>query len=343
MTRRARLSPTYHNGLAAPSARRRALAVALGGLLAAGPLGGVWAQPYPDRPLRLVVPFPPAGATDQLARLVGERLGQRLGQTVVIDNRPGAGANLGAELAARAAADGYTLLVAPLSIYAIATALYPRLGYDLLRDFTPITTLINAVHVLVVNGAVAARSVDDLLRAARGRAQDFTLASQGSGTVSHLEGEMLASQARIRFVHVPYRGSAPAMQDLVGGQVDLMFDSIASALPHIRAGKLRALAVTGRQRSALLPGVPTMVEAGLPGYVAESWLALLAPAGTPASVVRRLNQEVTGLLGEAAVRKRLADVGLEAAGGTPEACWALYRAEVEKWRPVVKASGARVD
>lgn len=305
--------------------------------------GAVAAQGYPAKPVKLVVPFPPGGATDGLARLVGERLGSRLGQPVIIDNRPGAGANLGAELVARAAPDGYTLLIAPLSIYAIATALYPKLNYDLTRDFTPVSTLINAPHVLVVNASVPARTVDELSRLARSRDQGLTMASQGNGTVSHLEGELYASQARLRLTHVPYRGSAPAVQDLAGGQVDLMFDSIASALPHIRSGKLRPLAVTGKQRSALLPGVPTMVEAGLPGYVAESWIALLAPAGTPAAVVSRLNREVLALLAEPAVAKRMSEVGMEGQGSSPAECWARYQAELQKWRPVVKASGARVD
>lgn len=301
------------------------------------------AQAYPEKPVKLIVPFPPGGATDHMARLVAERLGRRLLQPVVIENRPGAGANVGAEIAARAGADGYSLLIAPLSIYAISATLYPRLNYDLMRDFTPVSMLINAPHVLVVNASLPVRSVDELVKRARASAQGLNMASQGSGTVSHLEGEMLAAQARIALVHVPYRGSAPAVQDLMGGQVDLMFDSVASALPHIRSGKLRALAVTGKQRVALLPQVPTMVQAGLPGYVAESWLALLAPRGTPEAVVRRLNREVVAVLSEADTLKRMAELGMEAGGSTPAECWDRYQADVARWRPVVKSSGARVD
>lgn len=305
--------------------------------------GSVLAQSYPSKPIKLIVPFPPGGATDHLARLVGDRLGQRLGQPLVIENRPGAGANVGAELAARAAPDGYTLLIAPLSIHAIAVTLYPHLNYDLVRDFAPVSTLITVPHVLVINAKLPAGSVDELVRLARGRGEGLTYASQGSGTVSHLEGAMFAEQARLPLVHVPYRGSAPAVQDLAGGQVDMMFDSITSALPHVRSGKLRALAVTGRQRASLLPKVPTMVEAGQTGFVVESWLALLARAGTPAAIVQQLNKTVLAVLAEPDTLRRMAELGFEAAGSTPAECLARYQAEVTKWRPVVKASGARVD
>ncbi len=301
------------------------------------------AQSYPSKPVKLIVPFPPGGATDQLARLVGERLSRRLGQSVIVDNRPGAGANVGAELAARAPKDGYTLLIAPTSIYAISATLYPKLNYDLMRDFAPISTLVNAPHLLVVHADLPARNLVELIKLARGRPQGLNLASQGSGTVSHLEGELLASLAKINLVHVPYRGSAPAVQDLIGGQVDLMFDSITSSLPHIRSGKLRPIALTTAQRSRLLPEVMTMVEAGLPGYITESWLALLAPKGTPDAVLERLNKDVVAVLNEAETRGRLGELGLEAQSSLPQECWKRFEAELVKWRPLVKTSGARVD
>ena len=301
------------------------------------------AQSYPVKPIKLIVPFPPAGATDQLARILGERFSSHLGQPVVVDNRPGAGANVGAELAARSPHDGYTLLIAPTSIYAIAATLYPRLNYDLLRDFTLVSTLINAAHLLVIHPSVPARSLSDLIKLEKARPQGLNLASQGNGTVSHLEGEMLARMANLNLVHVPYRGSTPAIQDLIGGQVDIMFDSIASALPHIRSGKLRALAVTANRRSPLLPEVMTMIEAGIPGYVTESWLSLAAPRGTPEAVIARLSKMVIAVLNEPETLRRLSDLGLEPQSSSPDECRRRYEAEVIKWRPLVKSSGARVD
>jgi tripartite-type tricarboxylate transporter receptor subunit TctC len=301
------------------------------------------ADNYPAKPIKLIVPFTPAGATDQLARILGERLANRLGKPVVVDNRPGAGANLGAELAARAPADGYTLLIAPTSIYAIAVTLYSKLNYDLLRDFSPISTLINTPHVLVTPSSLPARTLDDLIKLGKSKSQGLNMASQGNGTVSHLEGEMLASMAKLTLVHIPYLGSAPAVQDLIGGQVDLMFDSIASALPHIRSGKLRAYAVMGEQRSKLLPDVRTMVESGLTGYVTESWLSLLAPKSTPLPIISRLNREVVAILDEPDTQRRLIELGLEPRSSTPDECRRRFEVELEKWRPLVKASAAAVD
>ncbi|MSQ59177.1 MAG: tripartite tricarboxylate transporter substrate binding protein [Betaproteobacteria bacterium] len=301
------------------------------------------AQAYPSKPIKLIVPFPPAGATDQLARILGERMSSLLGQQVIVDNRPGAGANLGAELAARAAHDGYTLLIAPTSIYAIAATLYSRLSYGLLRDFTLVSTLINTPHVLVVHPSLPARTLSDLIKLDKARPRGLNLASQGSGTVSHLEGEMLARMTNMNLVHVPYRGSTPAVQDLIGGQVDIMFDSIASSLPHIRSGRLRPLAITSGRRSPLLPDVPTMTEAGIPGYVTESWLSLAAPQGTPEEILLRLNNTIVRVLNEPETRGRLAELGLEPQSSSPEECRRRYEAEVIKWRPLVKSSGARVD
>jgi tripartite-type tricarboxylate transporter receptor subunit TctC len=243
---------------------------------------------YPERPLRLVVPFTPAGATDVLARLTGERLGAKLGQTVIIDNRPGAGANVGAEFVARSTPDGYTMLMGPASVYAICATLYPKLGYDLTKDLTPVSLVANVPHVLLVNNDVPAASVQQLIRLAASKPGTLNIASQGSGTVSHLEAELFKHMAGIDMVHVPYRGSAPALIDLMGGRTQVMFDSIASALPHIRAGKLRAIAVSSKTRSSLLPDVPTVDESGLKGYSAHSWLGIFVPSGTPSAVLVRM-------------------------------------------------------
>jgi len=300
------------------------------------------AAEYPDHPVRMIVPFTPAGATDLLARLVGERLGAKLGQSVVIDNRAGAGGNVGAEIAARAAPDGYTLLMGPASIYAISATLYPRLGYDLAKDLTPVSLVANVPHVLLVNNDLPVKSVPELIQFAKKKPGELNIASQGSGTVSHLEAELLKHMAGIEMLHVPYRGSAPAILDLIGGRVHVMFDSIASALPHIRAGKLRAIAVASNTRSSLLPNMPTVAES-LPGYSAHSWLGIFVPAGTPQSVVQRLQRDLVAAIDEPKTQARLVEAGFEPKSSTQEDFAKLVRDEMEKWRPVVKMSGATPD
>ena len=300
------------------------------------------AAEYPDHPVRMIVPFTPAGATDMLARLVGERLGAKLGQSVVIDNRAGAGGNVGAEIAARAAPDGYTLLMGPASIYAISATLYPRLGYDLAKDLTPVSLVANVPHVLLVNNDLPVRSVPELIQLAKKKPGELNIASQGSGTVSHLEAELLKHMAGIEMLHVPYRGSAPAILDLIGGRVHVMFDSIASALPHIRAGKLRAIAVASNTRSSLLPNMPTVAES-LPGYSAHSWLGIFVPAGTPQSIVQRLQRDLVAAIDEPKTQARLVEAGFEPKSSTQEDFAKLVRDEMEKWRPVVKMSGATPD
>jgi len=298
---------------------------------------------YPDRPVRMIVPFTPAGATDLLARLVGQRLGAKLGQQVVIDNRAGAGGNVGAEIAARAAPDGYTLLMGPASVYAISATLYPRLGYDLVKDLTPVSLVANVPHVLLVNRDLPVKSVPELVQLAKRQPGQLNIASQGSGTVSHLEAELLKHMAGIDMLHVPYRGSAPAILDLIGGRVQVMFDSIASALPHIRAGKLRAIAVASNTRSSLLPNLPTVAESGLPGYSAHSWLGIFVPAGTPQSVVERLQGDLVAAIDDPEAQARLIEAGFEPKSSTQQAFAKLVREEMEKWRPVVKMSGATAD
>jgi len=297
---------------------------------------------YPDHPVRMIVPFTPAGATDLLARLVGERLGGRLGQSVVIDNRPGAGGNVGADIAAHSAADGYTLLMGPASVYAISSTLYPKLGYDITTDLIAVSLVANVPHVLLVGNDVPARSVPELLSLAKSKPGQLNIASQGSGTVSHLEAELLKHTAGLDMVHIPYKGSAPAILDLIGGRVQVMFDSIASALPFIRGGKLRAIAVASNARSPLLPDVPTVAES-LPGYSAHSWLGIFVPAGTPQPIVEKLQRDVVAAIDDPKTRARLVDAGFEPRSSTPAAFAKLVREEIAKWRPIVTMSGATPD
>jgi tripartite-type tricarboxylate transporter receptor subunit TctC len=298
---------------------------------------------YPDHPVRMIVPFTPAGATDLLARLVGERLGERLGQQVVIDNRPGAGGNLGAELAARAAPDGYTLLMGPASVYAVSATLYPKLGYDIQKDLVPVSLVANVPHVLLVNIDLPVTSVQELVRLAKQRPGQLNIASQGSGTVSHLEAELLKHMAGVDLVHVPYRGSAPALIDLIGGRTQVMFDSIASALPHVRAGKLRAIAVASTIRSPLLPGVPTVEESGIKGYSAHSWLGIFVPAATPPPILARLQRDIAAAIESPKAQARLVESGFEPKSSTSEAFARLVREEIAKWAPMVRMSGATPD
>lgn len=301
------------------------------------------AQAYPSRPLRMVVPFTPAGATDVLARIVGEELGRRIGQPIVIENRPGAGGNIGAQIVAKAAPDGYTLLMGPVSIYSIAMTLYSEPGFDVERDFAPVSLVANAPHVLVVHPSVNARSLKELMALAKGAPGTLSVASQGTGTVSHLEAEILQEMAGISLVHVPYRGSAPALLDLMGGRVQVMFDSIASALPQIRAKKLVPIAVASDRRATLLPDVPTVAEAGLPGYRAESWLSVLVPVKTPQPVIERLNRELVAMLADPDVRRALAERGFEPQSSTPAQLSERIRSDRVAWGRVVKAAGVSVE
>jgi tripartite-type tricarboxylate transporter receptor subunit TctC len=298
---------------------------------------------YPSRPLRMVVPFTPAGATDVLARMVGDALGKRLGQPIVIENRPGAGGNIGARLVAKAPADGYTLLMAPTSIYAIAMTLYKDPGYEVVKDFAPVSSVANALHVLVVNADVHAGTLKDLLVLAKQTPGGLTVASQGTGTVSHLEAVMLQQMAGIQLVHVPYKGSAPAVLDLLAGRVQVMFDSVASTLPHIRADKLRPIGVPTPQRVSVLPDVPTLDESGLTGYRAESWLGILVPAATPQAVIDRLNRELVAILADPQMREALIERGFQPQSSTPEQLARRIRQEIVSWGKVVNASGATVE
>ncbi len=307
------------------------------------PFAGAQAPAYPTKPIRIVVPFPPGGATDLLARDVAQKLTDAWGQSVIVDNRPGAGGNIGSELVAKAAPDGYTLEMGTVGTHAINASLYAKMPYDHVKDFVPIILVAGVPNVLVVNPSVPVNSVAELIAYAKANPGKLNFASSGAGTSIHLSGELFKVMAGVDVTHVPYKGSAPALQDLLGGQVQFMFDNLPPSLPHIKAGKLRALAVTSTTRAPALPDLPTMAESGLPGFEASSWFGLLAPAGTPPAIVAKINAEVAKWLATPEAREKLAKQGANAAGGTSEDFAKHIAAETAKWAKVVKASGAKVD
>jgi tripartite-type tricarboxylate transporter receptor subunit TctC len=310
------------------------------GLALAGPAK---AQDYPSKPIRLVVPFAAGGATDVLARLVGERLTASLGQQVVVDNRPGAGGNIGSDIVARAEPDGYTILMGAVGTHAINPSLYPKMPYDPVKDFAPVTLVASVPNVLVVNPEVPAKSVQELIDLAKAKPGELNFASSGNGTSIHVSGELFKAMTGTDIVHVPYKGSGPAVTDLLGGQVQMMFDNMPSSLPHVKAGKLRALGVTSAKRSPALPEVPTIAEAGVPGYDATSWFGILAPAGTPEPVVTRLQGAIVQALGEPEMRQRMADLGAEPVGDTPAEFGQFITAELAKWAKVVNDAGVKLE
>ena len=312
-------------------------------LLAIAPLAHGQAASYPAKPIRLVVPFPPGGATDILARAIGQRFSEVLGQPVIVDNRPGAGGNIGSELVAKAAPDGYTLLMGTVGTHAINPSLYAKMPYDHVKDFAPVILVAGVPNVLVVHPSVPARTVGEFITYAKANPGKLNFASSGSGTSIHLAGELFKVMAGVQMTHVPYKGSSPAIQDLLGGQVQLMFDNLPSALPQIKAGKLRALAVTTANRTPALPDVPTVAEAGLPGFEASSWFGVLAPAGTPPAIIARLNAEGVKWLATPEAKEKMQNLGANAAGGTPDDFAAHIRAETVKWARVVKESGAKAE
>jgi len=303
---------------------------------------------WPSKPVRIVVPFAPGGTTDILARALAPELGKAFGQTFIIDNKPGAGGNLGADLVAKSPADGYTLLMGTVGTQAINAALYPKMPFDPLKDLAPITMMAGVPNVLVMNPAKAQaagiKNVADLIRYARANPGKLNMASSGNGTSIHLSGELFKSMTGTFLLHFPYRGSGPALLDLIGGTMDLMFDNLPSALPQIKAGKLIALAVTSAQRSAALPDVPTIAEAGpVKGFEASSWFGLLAPTGTPPDIIDRIQQETAKALGAPALKERLLSQGAIPSGMTPAEFTRFIAAETKKWTQVVKVSGAKVD
>ena len=301
------------------------------------------AQAYPGKTIRMIVPFPAGGATDIVARLVAQKLGETLGQQVIVDNRGGAAGTIGSDLAAKAPADGYTILVGTSSTHAIAQSLYAKLSYDSVKDFAPVVGLATATIVLSTHPSVPVKTVKDLIALAKAKPNALSFASSGSGGVSHLVGEMFKAQAGVQMLHVPYKGDAQALADLAGGQVSLEFGTALSFLPYIQSGRLKALAVTSLQRSAVMPEVPTVAESGLKGFEALQWFGVFAPAGTRPDVVARLNSEIVKILQTADMRERLAKLASEVMANTPEEFAAFQKGEIAKWAKVVKDSGARID
>jgi len=302
-----------------------------------------YAQAWPSKPITYVVPFPPGGTTDVLARIIAQKLGPALGTTIVIENKPGAGGNVGSEFVAKAAPDGYTIMGGTISSHSINVSLYPKLPHDPVKSFAPITLIGSNPNILVVNAASPFRSLQDITAALKAKPGSLSYASAGNGTSQHLSAELYKFMAGVDMVHIPYKGSGPAIQDVMGGQVPMMFDTSVVAGPHIESGRLRALAVTSAKRSAAFPNVPTVAEQGVPGYDVVSWQGVFAPAGTPQPIIDRLYTEIAKILKEPEVQERFAKLGLDPSGMPPADFAAFQKAEIEKWAKVIKAANIRID
>ena len=320
---------------------RGTLLFALGASVLA-PVAGAFAQAYPAKPLRFLVGFPPGGTSDILARTIGQKLAEALGQQVVIENRPGAGGNIGAEAAAKSAPDGYTIFMGTTS-QAISVSLYSRLNYDLAKDLAPVIQAVNYTNLLVVHPSLPVKTVQELIALAKAKPAQLNYGTAGNGTPPHMTGELFKSYTRVNIQHVPYKGGAPAIADLLGGQITIMFDNVPPLLPHVQAGKMRPLALTSLKRIAVLDKVPTLDESGLKGFDSVAWNGVLMPAGSPRETIVRLNAEINRILAQQDVRARLTAQGADPVGGTPEEFAALVRTEIAKWAQVVKTSGAKVD
>jgi tripartite-type tricarboxylate transporter receptor subunit TctC len=301
-----------------------------------------WAQNYPTRPVRLIVPFATGGGADIIARTVAQKLSEAYGQQFVVENRPGAAGNIGVELVARSPADGYTLLLNS-SNFSTNVSLFSKLNFDPIKDFEPISLLAAAPYVLVVHPSLPVRTVKDLIAVARASPGKLTYGSAGNGTPAHLGMELIKATAKIDMVHVPYKGSIPHLSDLVAGQIAAGFDNVLSSVPLVRAGRLRAIAVSGATRSPALPEVPTVAESGLPGFDVTVWNGILAPAGTPREITARLHSEIISALQKPDVRSRMAGLGVDIIGSTPQEFAAFIRRDIDKWAAVIKVSGARLD
>jgi tripartite-type tricarboxylate transporter receptor subunit TctC len=319
------------------------LAAALASCLLVAPLVHAQAPAYPRQPVTLVVPFPAGGPTDAMARVLAQKLGDRLGQQVIIDNRGGAGGGIAAELVARAPADGHTLFFGTTGTMAINPSLYTKLRYDPVKDFAPVSLMATTMNVLVVSPQIPAKDLGDLVTLAKAKPGELTYGSAGNGSSNHLSGELFRTSAAIQITHIPYKGSAPALVDLLGGRLSMMFDTIAQQTQNIAANKVQALAVTGPKRSPLLPNVPTAQEAGLKGFDVTIWYGVLAPRGTPAPVVERLQREMAAVMATDEMKKRMEADGAEARSTTPAEFAALIKSDTAKWAPVVKNSGASLD
>jgi len=301
------------------------------------------AQTYPDKPIRIVAPFAPGGNVDITARAIGQALSEVLGATVVIDNRAGAAGLIGADLVAKSPPDGYTILLGSNGPLSIGPVLYPKIAYDAQKDFAAISMLSITPLAIVAHPSIPARNVKEFIALLKARPGKLTMASSGTGTSNHLAGELFQNMTGTKMIHVPYKGSGPALVDLIGGQVDLLFDQLSSSGPHIRAGKLRALAVTTEKRSPQFPELPTIDESGLKGYEASTFAALLAPAGTPKDIIARLNAAIQKALGSAFIKDRFAQLGSEPAGGTPEQFAAVLAKDSAKWAKVIRAAGIKLE
>jgi tripartite-type tricarboxylate transporter receptor subunit TctC len=298
---------------------------------------------YPAKPIRFIIPFPPGGGTDTNSRALTQRIAKNTGWTFVMDNKPGAGGNIGADLVAKSPPDGYTILMGALSTHAVNPSLYAKMPYDAVKDFAPITLLAVTPNVLVVNATLPVNSVKDLIAYAKANPGKLSFGSGSNGSAGHLAGELFKVDTGTDIIHVPYKGGAPATQALLAGDTQFMFDNLANAMPQVKAGKLKALAVTTAERSKLAPDLPTMAEAGLPGFDISTWFGLLAPAGTPADVVARIQQETAKAMATPAMKERLLAQGAIPSGMTPADFVKFIDAETKKWAGVVKASGAKVD
>jgi len=301
------------------------------------------AQSYPNKPIRLVCPFPPGGAVDIASRAIAQELSKNLGQPVTVDNKPGAGGNIGGAEVARANPDGYTIFMTTSGIQAINPALYAKMPFDPNKDLVPVSALVSLNNVLVLHPSIKANSVSEVIALAKAQPGAMNYASSGSGTSSHMSGEMFKSLTNVNITHIPYKGSAPAVNDLLGGQVMMMFDNIPSAIPHIKSGKLKALATTGAKRDPLLPDLPTMAEAGVAGYESGVWFGLSVPANTPRDVIMKLNAEANKGTKSPEFVKRMTDLGYIIMGTSPETMAEMNKAEVQRWGPIVRASGAKAD
>lgn len=301
------------------------------------------AQGYPTRPVRIIVPFPPGAGVDIVTRAISPRLGEMLGQQLVVDNRSGAGGILGAELAAKAPADGYTLFMATAGILTVIPHMSSKAPYSVERDYAPISLVAMVPSMLVVHPSLPAKSVKELVALARAKPGAINYASTGNGTLPHLAAELFKAQAKVDMVHIPYKGSAPALTDLLGGQVEVFFGNVLSVIPQVRGGKLRGLAVTSAERMSVAPEMPTLAQSGFPGFEAGTWFGLLAPAGTPREIIARLHTDTIKVLGLPETQERLSGQGATTVGNTPEQFAGYIRSESAKWAKVLKASGVRAD